>query len=85
MPRPGDNINKEFVIPNGASEDLEDRNFSSNEADATCEATGDRDDVDAANGHRDFYNPNDDDDLEIDAGIYSCPDPNYFNISIQQN
>ncbi len=59
-----------FDLPNGFNENLEGYQFSTNES---CTGTEDADDVDPSNGQSACYDPEgDDDDLDIDAGIYPC-------------
>ena len=61
----------EFNLPDGSGEALENWNFSTNES--TCTATEDADDVDGTTGVSDCYNPlDDDDDEDIDVGIWEC-------------
>ena len=72
---PGTSYFVVFDIPNSAGEALEDYTFSSGTADATCEASGEADDVNPANGSSTCYDPTDadatdgDSDNSIDAGI----------------
>ena len=64
-----------FDLPNAPGEALEGYDFSSNVAEAACEAAGESDDVDPSTGMSDCYDPDDDDtsdddhDENMDAGI----------------